>query len=104
VKSSRCRRHHGLIFIVARTIDAVQTPLIGLISDKFTHRGPARAAPLRGADAAADGRRNFYMLFHPPQTLFIQPGLLAAWLFVALFVSISAMPAFRSATTPTARS
>jgi len=28
----------------------------------------------------------FYMLFHPPQALFIQPGLLAAWLFVALFV------------------
>ena len=30
----------GLIFIAARVIDAIQDPVIGLISDKFTHRGP----------------------------------------------------------------
>ncbi len=75
----------GLIFITTRVIDAVQDPVIGLISDKFTHRGPrgrltfvALMLPLLIG--------GFYMLFHPPQSLFTQPGLLATWLFVALFV------------------
>jgi glycoside/pentoside/hexuronide:cation symporter, GPH family len=75
----------GLIFIVARTIDAVQDPVIGLISDKFTHRGP-RGRLLFVALMLPLMVGGFYMLFHPPQALFIQPGLLAAWLFVALFV------------------
>lgn len=75
----------GLIFIATRVIDAVQDPVIGLISDKFTHRGPrgrltfvALMLPLLIG--------GFYMLFHPPQSLLSQPGLLATWLFVALFV------------------
>ena len=75
----------GLIFIAARVIDAVQDPIIGLISDKFTHRGPrgrltfvALTLPLMIG--------GFYMLFHPPEPLFVQPTLLATWLFVALFV------------------
>ncbi len=75
----------GLIFIATRVIDAIQDPVIGLISDKFTHRGPrgrltfvALMLPLLIG--------GFYMLFHPPQSLFDQPGLLASWLFVALFV------------------
>jgi GPH family glycoside/pentoside/hexuronide:cation symporter len=75
----------GLIFIATRVIDAVQDPVIGLISDKFTHRGPrgrltfvALMLPLLIG--------GFYMLFHPPQSLFTQPGLLATWLFAALFV------------------
>ncbi|MBL6617115.1 MAG: MFS transporter [Reyranella sp.] len=75
----------GLIFIAARVIDAVQDPIIGLISDKFTHRGPrgrltfvALMLPLMIG--------GFYMLFHPPEPFFVQPGLLASWLFVALFV------------------
>ena len=75
----------GLIFIAARVIDAVQDPIIGLISDKFTHRGPrgrltfvALMLPLMIG--------GFYMLFHPPEPLFVQPGLLASWLFLALFV------------------
>lgn len=75
----------GLIFIATRVIDAIQDPVIGLISDKFTHRGPrgrltfvALMLPLMIG--------GFYMLFHPPGMLFDEPVLLATWLFVALFV------------------
>jgi glycoside/pentoside/hexuronide:cation symporter, GPH family len=75
----------GLIFIAARVIDALQDPVIGLISDRFTHRGPrgrltfvALTLPLLIG--------GFYMLFHPPEAVFVQPTLLAIWLFVALFV------------------
>lgn len=75
----------GLIFIATRVIDAIQDPVIGLISDKFTHRGPrgrltfvALTLPLLIG--------GFYMLFHPPEGLFVQPTLLAVWLFVALFI------------------
>ncbi|MBL0899177.1 MAG: MFS transporter [Reyranella sp.] len=75
----------GLIFIATRVIDAIQDPVIGLISDKFTHRGPrgrltfvALMLPLMIG--------GFYMLFHPPEALITQPTLLATWLFVALFV------------------
>lgn len=75
----------GLIFIAARVIDAIQDPVIGLISDKFTHKGPrgrltfvALMLPLMIG--------GFYMLFHPPEALFVQPTLLAVWLFAALFV------------------
>lgn len=75
----------GLIFIATRIIDAIQDPVIGLVSDRFTHRGPrgrltfvAMMLPLMIV--------GFYMLFHPPQSIYGQPGLLAAWLFVALFV------------------
>ena len=62
----------GLIFITTRVIDAVQDPVIGLISDKFTHRGPrgrltfvALMLPLLIG--------GFYMLFHPPQSLSPSP-------------------------------
>ncbi len=75
----------GLIFIATRIIDAIQDPVIGLLSDRFTHRGPrgrltfvALMLPLMIG--------GFYMLFHPPQSIYSQPGLLATWLFVALFV------------------
>ena len=75
----------GLIFIATRVIDAIQDPVIGLISDKFTHRGPrgritfvALMLPLMIG--------GFYMLFHPPQALLANSVLLATWLFVALFV------------------
>lgn len=75
----------GLIFIAARVIDAIQDPVIGLISDKFTHRGPrgrltfvALMLPLMIG--------GFYMLFHPPEALFVQETMLAVWLFVALFI------------------
>lgn len=75
----------GLIFIATRVIDAIQDPVIGLLSDRFTHRGPrgrltfvALMLPLMIG--------GFYMLFHPPQSIYSQPGLLATWLFLALFV------------------
>ena len=75
----------GLIFIATRVIDAIQDPVIGLASDRFTHRGPrgrltfvALMLPLMMG--------GFYMLFHPPESIYAQPGLLATWLFVALFV------------------
>ena len=75
----------GLIFIAARVIDAIQDPVIGLISDKFTHQGPrgrltfvALMLPLMIG--------GFYMLFHPPEALFTDSTLLALWLFVALFI------------------
>jgi glycoside/pentoside/hexuronide:cation symporter, GPH family len=75
----------GLIFIAARVIDAIQDPVIGLISDKFTHRGPrgrltfvALMLPLMIG--------GFYMLFHPPEALLTESTLLALWLFVALFI------------------
>jgi len=75
----------GLIFIATRVIDAIQDPVIGLISDKFTHRGPrgrltfvALMLPLMIG--------GFYMLFHPPAGVIADSTLLATWLFVALFV------------------
>lgn len=75
----------GLIFIATRVIDAIQDPVIGLISDKFTHRGPrgritfvALMLPLMIG--------GFYMLFHPPEALLANSVLLATWLFLALFV------------------
>jgi Na+/melibiose symporter-like transporter len=73
----------GLIFIVARIIDAVQDPVIGLLSDKFTHRGPRGRLLFAGLmlPLLIGG---FYLLFHPPEVLFMRQGLLAAWLFVAL--------------------
>ena len=75
----------GLIFIAARVIDAIQDPVIGLISDKFTHRGPRGRLTFVGMmlPLLIGG---FYMLFHPPESLFVQPTLLALWLFVALFI------------------
>ena len=55
----------GAIFIIARVLDAVQDPVIGLISDRFTRFGPrgrlafvALMTPLLGG--------GFYMLFDPP--------------------------------------
>jgi GPH family glycoside/pentoside/hexuronide:cation symporter len=75
----------GLIFIATRVIDAIQDPVIGLVSDRFTHRGPrgrltfvAMMLPLMIG--------GFYMLFDPPDSLFTQPTMLALWLFAALFV------------------
>lgn len=75
----------GLIFIAARVIDAIQDPVIGLISDRFTHRGPRGRLTFVGMmlPLLIGG---FYMLFHPPESLFVQPTLLALWLFVALFI------------------
>ena len=53
----------GPIFIFARIVDAVQDPVIGLISDRFTRRGPR-------------GRLTFVALMTP---------VLAGGFFVGLF-------------------
>ena len=62
----------GPIFIFARVVDAIQDPVIGLISDRFTRRGRrgrlafvALMIPVLAA--------GFYMLFDPPDALVRQP-------------------------------
>jgi Na+/melibiose symporter-like transporter len=74
----------GPIFIFARVVDAVQDPVIGLISDWFTRRGKrgrlafvALTTPLLGG--------GFYMLFDPPNFGDNQ-FLLAIWLVAALLL------------------
>jgi Na+/melibiose symporter-like transporter len=75
----------GLIFIFARLVDAIQDPLIGLISDRFTRRGPrgrltfvAMMVPLLCG--------GFYMLFVPPAAVYGSQGLISAWLMVSLLL------------------
>jgi GPH family glycoside/pentoside/hexuronide:cation symporter len=75
----------GLIFIFARVVDAVQDPLIGMISDHFTSRGPrgrltfvAMMLPVLCA--------GFYMLFVPPAFVFGHQGYIATWLMGALLL------------------
>ena len=59
----------GPIFICARLIDAIQDPVIGLISDRFTHRGP-RGRLLFVALMTPVLAGGFYMLFDPPDAWF----------------------------------
>jgi Na+/melibiose symporter-like transporter len=75
----------GPIFIFARVVDAVQDPVIGLISDWFTRRGKrgrlafvAMMTPVLGA--------GFYMLFDPPSSLSGNQLMLAVWLVAALLL------------------
>ncbi len=75
----------GLIFIFARLIDAVQDPLIGLISDRFTRRGPrgrlafvAMMLPVLCA--------GFYMLFVPPASIASSQTWIATWLMASLLL------------------
>ena len=75
----------GPIFIITRVIDAIQDPLIGLFSDRFTKRGPrgrltfvALALPFLVA--------GFYMLFDPPDAWFGNQTLMATWLVAALLL------------------
>jgi len=75
----------GAIFIIARVVDAIQDPVIGLISDRFTRYGPrgrlafvALMTPLLGG--------GFYMLFDPPDSLIGDQGLMAVWLLAALLL------------------
>ncbi len=75
----------GAIFIIARIVDAIQDPVIGLISDRFTRRGPrgrlafvAMMIPLLGG--------GFYMLFDPPNSLIGDQGMMAMWLMAALLL------------------
>jgi Na+/melibiose symporter-like transporter len=55
----------GPIFIFCRIVDAIQDPVIGLISDRFTRRGP-RGRLLFVALTVPLLVGGFYMLFDPP--------------------------------------
>ncbi len=75
----------GLIFIFARVVDAIQDPLIGLISDRFTRRGPrGRLAFVAMMLPLLCG--GFYMLFVPPSVVYGSQGLISAWLMVSLLL------------------
>ena len=75
----------GPIFIFARVVDAIQDPVIGLISDRFTRRGRrgrlAFAALMIPVLAAG-----FYMLFDPPDAWFGSQTRMAVWLIGALLL------------------
>ncbi|MEA2799961.1 MAG: glycoside/pentoside/hexuronide:cation symporter, family [Rhodospirillaceae bacterium] len=75
----------GPIFIFARIVDAIQDPVIGLISDRFTRRGRrgrlAFAALMIPVLAAG-----FYMLFDPPDAWFGNQTRMAVWLIGALLL------------------
>lgn len=75
----------GAIFIFARVVDAVQDPLIGLISDRFTHRGPRGRLAFVGLmiPVLVAG---FLMLFAPPAGWQDNQTLMAVWLVVALLL------------------
>jgi Na+/melibiose symporter-like transporter len=75
----------GAIFIFARIVDAIQDPVIGVISDRFTRRGKrgrltfvAMMTPVLGA--------GFYMLFDPPDSIIGNHNLMAFWLLAALLL------------------
>jgi GPH family glycoside/pentoside/hexuronide:cation symporter len=75
----------GLIFIFTRMVDAIQDPLIGLISDRFTRRGPrgrlifvALTLPLLCA--------GFYMLFVPPASIVGNQLYTGLWLTASLLL------------------
>ena len=55
----------GPIFIIARIVDAIQDPVIGLLSDRFTRRGSRGRLLFVGlmTPLLAAG---FYMIFDPP--------------------------------------
>ena len=75
----------GAIFIFARIVDAIQDPVIGLISDRFTRYGRrgrlafvALMTPLLGG--------GFYMLFDPPDSIIGNHSLMAFWLLAAMLL------------------
>ena len=75
----------GPIFIFARVVDAIQDPVIGLVSDRFTRRGRrgrlafvALMIPVLAA--------GFYMLFDPPDAWFGNQTRMAVWLIGALLL------------------
>jgi Na+/melibiose symporter-like transporter len=75
----------GPIFIGCRVIDAVQDPVIGLISDRFSRRGPRGRLMFVGlmTPVLAGG---FYMLFDPPDAWFGNELLMGVWLTLALLL------------------
>ena len=75
----------GPIFIFARVVDAIQDPVIGLISDRFTRRGRRGRLAFAGLmiPVLAAG---FYMLFDPPDAWFGNQTRMAIWLIAALLL------------------
>jgi Na+/melibiose symporter-like transporter len=75
----------GPIFIFCRVVDAIQDPVIGLISDRFTRRGPRGRLTFVAlmTPVLAGG---FYMLFDPPDAWFGNQTLMAVWLVLALLL------------------
>ena len=75
----------GPIFIIARIVDAIQDPVIGLLSDRFTHRGKRGRLLFVGlmTPLLAAG---FYMLFDPPDAWFGSQEWMAIWLMAALLL------------------
>ena len=75
----------GPIFIFARVVDAIQDPVIGLISDRFTRYGRrGRLAFVAMMVPFLAG--GFYMLFDPPTALFGNQTMMAVWLIAALLL------------------
>ena len=62
----------GPIFIFARVVDAIQDPVIGLISDRFTRRGRRGRLAFVGADDAGAGRRLLHAV-RPARRVVRQP-------------------------------
>jgi Na+/melibiose symporter-like transporter len=75
----------GPIFIIARIIDAIQDPVIGLLSDRFTRRG-ARGRLLFVGLMTPVLAAGFYMIFDPPDAWFGNQTLMAVWLMAALLL------------------
>jgi Na+/melibiose symporter-like transporter len=75
----------GPIFIFCRVVDAIQDPVIGLISDRFTRRGPRGRLTFVAlmTPVLAGG---FYMLFDPPDAWLANQTLMAVWLVLALLL------------------
>jgi Na+/melibiose symporter-like transporter len=75
----------GPIFIGCRIVDAIQDPVIGLISDRFSRRGPRGRLLFVGlmTPVLAGG---FYMLFDPPDAWFGNQMLMGVWLTLALLL------------------
>jgi Na+/melibiose symporter-like transporter len=75
----------GPIFIFARVVDAIQDPVIGLLSDRFTRRGKRGRLTFVAlmTPVLAGG---FYMLFDPPDAWFGNQTMMALWLMAALLL------------------
>jgi Na+/melibiose symporter-like transporter len=76
----------GPIFIFARVVDAIQDPVIGLISDRFTRRGRRGRLTFVAlmTPVLAGG---FFMLFDPPDAWLGNQTLMAVWLVAALLLA-----------------
>lgn len=81
----------GPVLMASRVIDAIQDPLIGLLSDRLTRYRFGRMFLVAAALPLLMG--GFFMMFDPPamfqpgsESYIEHPWLLAAWLFVSLLL------------------